>query len=171
MKTLPMLLMLSACASAPAAQTERSSTATGWEQAAAMDARAPIPLTPRMAEHQKQNMRDHLLAVSEIVAGLGTSDWPAVQRAAARLGSSPQSTRMCEHMAGGMEAFAQQGIAFHATADGVVEAATLRDRDATLRALGDTLSACTSCHAAYRQEVLSEEGYRAATGQAPPYAR
>jgi DNA-binding MarR family transcriptional regulator len=35
-----------------------------------MDTRAPVPLLPMMANHQKQNMRDHLVAVQEIVAAL-----------------------------------------------------------------------------------------------------
>ena len=39
-----------------------------------MDKRAPVPLLPMMANHQKQNMRDHLLAVQEIVVALAIED-------------------------------------------------------------------------------------------------
>ena len=38
-----------------------------------MDTRVPVPLLPMMANHQKQNMRDHLHAVQEIVGAVGVS--------------------------------------------------------------------------------------------------
>ena len=165
MRSIPILLTLLAC------QVEAPPPAppppSAWVEAAAMDPRTAVPLTPRMAEHQKQNMRDHLRAVQEIVTGLGTSDWPAVEAAAARLGSSPQSAMMCEHMGAGAEGFTERGLAFHTTADGLGLAAGAQDREAVLSALSATLGACTSCHESYRQEVVSESDYQAKTGQAP----
>ena len=113
-------------------------------------------------------MRDHLAAVQEIVAGLSTEDWPAVEGAAGRLGSSPQSTMMCEHMGAGAPGFTERGLAFHATADGISAAATGKDKGAVLSALGETLAACTACHEGYRQEILTDAEYAEATGTAPP---
>ena len=48
-----------------------------------MDQRAPVPLLPMMAEHQKRNMRDHLIAVQEIVTALAAGDFAAVEQSAA----------------------------------------------------------------------------------------
>lgn len=59
-----MLILLSACAPAPAPPPPPP--ANPWADAAAMDKRTPIPLTPMMAEHQKGMMRDHLAAVAQI---------------------------------------------------------------------------------------------------------
>lgn len=103
-----------------------------------------------------------------MAAGLGP-DWPAIERAAAWLGSSPQSTMMCEHMGAGLPEFAERGIAFHATADGIGAAARAQDQAAVIRSLEDTLAVCTSCHAAYRQDVVSEAEYAAVTGAEPPH--
>lgn len=139
-----------------------------WADAAAMDKRAPIPLTPMMAGHQKEMMRDHLVAVQEIVAALAADDWAAIERSGARLGSSPQTTMMCEHMGAGAPGFTERGIAFHMTADRIGVAAAAKDEVAVVTALGDTLSACTACHDGFRQEIVTEAGYAAATGSAPP---
>lgn len=165
---LTLALALAACASAPEPQPAAPFPANAWVDAAALDKRTPIPLTPMMAEHQKGMMRDHLAAVQEIVAGLSTEDWPAVEGAAGRLGSSPQSTMMCEHMGAGAPGFTGRGLTFHATADGISAAATEKDKGAVLTALGKTLAACTACHEGYRQEILSETEYTASSGTAPP---
>lgn len=151
--TLALALLL-ACDPTPA-------PANPWAEAAALDTRAPVPLTPKMAEHQKANMRDHLLAVQQIVAGLATEDWTAIEQAASRLGSSPQSAMMCEHMGADAPGFTERGLAFHATADGIGLAARARDRAAALTALGHTLAACTACHDAYRQQLVSGPGHTA----------
>src|ERR1051325_11067706 len=53
-----------------------------------MDTRTSVPLVPMMANHQKQNMRDHLVAVQQIVAAVAANDLPAVEKAARRIGYS-----------------------------------------------------------------------------------
>jgi hypothetical protein len=60
-----LVFVLVGCATEPAPAPPPP--ADPWVDAAAMDKRAPIPLTPMMAEHQKGMMRDHLVAVQEIV--------------------------------------------------------------------------------------------------------
>lgn len=47
-----------------------SAQTTAVESLDKMDTRRPLPLLPMMANHQKLNMRDHLLAVQEIIAAL-----------------------------------------------------------------------------------------------------
>jgi cytochrome c556 len=109
-----------------------------------------------MASHQKQNMRDHLLAVQEIVRALASDDFAAVERAAARIGSSPETGQMCTHMGAAAPGFTEQALAFHDTADGIAVAARQRDRTRVLDRLGATLETCTSCHSAWKQRVVDE---------------
>jgi hypothetical protein len=120
-----------------------------------LDRRTPLPLLPMMAHHQKENMRDHLVAVQEIVSSAGSSDFEGVSRAAERLGSSPQMAQMCSHWGAGAPGFTEQALAFHRTADEIGAAARDRDQARVLAALGKTLSACTGCHATFKQRVVS----------------
>ena len=122
-----------------------------------MDGRTPVPLQPMMAWHQKQNMMDHLVAIQEINSGVAAEDWPKVEAAAARIGSSPQMKTMCEHMGKGADGFTELALEFHSRADTIGKAAEARDRLAVIKATGHTLEACTSCHAAYKQQVVSAD--------------
>jgi hypothetical protein len=109
-----------------------------------------------MANHQKQNMRDHLVVMQEIVAALVTDDYPAIEHAANRIGFSEQMGQMCTHMGAGAAGFTEQALAFHHTADGIVAAARARNRPGVLTSLSMTLQACTSCHAAWKQQIVDE---------------
>lgn len=124
-----------------------------------MDTRAPVPLLPRMAHHQKQNMRDHLVAVQEIVTAMTTDDFAAVERAAGRIGFSEQMGQTCTHMGAGAPGFSDLALNFHHTADAIGKAARRGDRVAVTAALGATLQTCTSCHAAFRQSVVDEAAW------------
>jgi hypothetical protein len=119
-----------------------------------------------MANHQKQNMRDHLRAVQEIVAAVGASDFDAVTRSARRIGYSEQMGQMCNHMGVGAPGFADQALRFHHTADKIAEAARTRDMPAVLTALNETLSTCTACHAAFKQRVVDETAWASLAGEA-----
>lgn len=55
-----------------------------------MDKRKPVPLSPKMANHQKQNMREHLEAVQAIVSGPGRDDFSTVEKAAKKIGYSEE---------------------------------------------------------------------------------
>jgi len=134
----------------------------------AMDQRRPVPLLPVMAHHQKENMRDHLAAVEEIVAALASDDFAGVERAAARIGSSPGMSQMCTHMGAGAPGFTEQALGFHRAADRILEAARERNRARVLTELGATLTTCTACHAAWKQQVVDEAGWQKATASAPP---
>lgn len=157
-------------ASAPVAPAPAEPPKTAGPHAAldALDGRKPVPLLPMMAHHQKQNMRDHLVAVQEIVAALAKDDFDAAAKAAGRIGFSEKMGMMCQHMGAGAPGFTERALAFHHSADGITKAAHEKDRAATLRALGDTLSTCTSCHATYKQAIVDEAGYAAASGSAAP---
>ncbi len=133
-----------------------------------MDTRVAVPLLPMMASHQKQNMRDHLLAVQEIILAAGRDDFAGVEKAASRIGYSPQMGQMCTHMGAGAKGFTEQALAFHHTADSIGTAARQHDRSAVMAALGNTLQACTGCHETYRQQVVDEATWTRITSMASP---
>lgn len=120
----------------------------------AFDQRQPLPLLPMMAHHQKQSMRDHLVAVQQITAASAERDFARVLRAARRIAYSEQMGRMCEHMGAAAPGFTEQALAFHRAADAIVEAAERQDTTAVLQALGSTLARCTACHETYKQQVV-----------------
>jgi hypothetical protein len=176
-----LLLLATACAaftgcsrgtSTPAPNAARHVANAETTSAAAaldgLDARKPVPLLPIMANHQKQNMRDHLAAVQEIVAALSTDDFAGAEQAAGRIGFSAQMSQMCTHMGAGAPDFTEQALAFHHTADGVAAAARDRDRGRALSELSATLKACTGCHATWRQQVVDEATWQRLTATAPP---
>lgn len=136
----------------------------------AMDSRKPVPLLPMMANHQKQNMRDHLDAVQAIVAALAVEDYPAIETAAGRIGLSEEMGQMCNHMGMGAPAFTEQALGFHRTADRIAVAAKARDRGQVLTELGATLATCTACHATWKQQVVDEPTWRGLTSASAPHA-
>jgi hypothetical protein len=133
-----------------------------------LDTRVAVPLLPMMANHQKQNMRDHLLAVQEIVLAAGSDDFAGVERAAGRMGYSEQMGQMCTHMGAGAPGFTEQALNFHHTADTITTAARQRDRAAVMRALGSTLQTCTGCHAVFKQSVVDEATWNRLTAMPAP---
>ena len=138
------------------------------QKLAMLDARVGVPLLPHMANHQKQNMRDHLLAVQEIVTAAAIDDFSAIELAAARIGYSEEMGQMCNQMGAGVTGFTEQALHFHRSADGIAAAARKRDSAAVLQALGRTLSTCTACHATYRQSVVDPAAWKALTTKAAP---
>ena len=145
-----------------------SATASATESLDRLDTRASVPLLPMMANHQKQNMRDHLVAIQEIVTALASDDFPTIERAASRIGFSEQMGKMCTHMGAGAPGFTEQALQFHHTADTITSAARTHDRGAVLAALSGTLRTCTSCHAAWKQQVVDEARWSQATSSPPP---
>jgi hypothetical protein len=141
--------------------------ARGENQAVAaldrLDSRAAVPLLPMMAQHQKQNMRDHLVVVQEIAAGLAVADFGAIERAAARIGFSESMGQTCTHMGAGAPGFAEQAIEFHQTADRITVAARARDGGRVLAEFAATLKTCTSCHAVWKQQVVDEPTWQRLT--------
>jgi hypothetical protein len=133
-----------------------------------MDTRTPVPLLPMMANHQKQNMRDHLVAIQEVVAALASDDYAAVEKAAGRIGFSEQMGQMCTHMGAGAPGFTDQALDFHHTADRIASAARERDQKQVLSELSATLRTCTSCHAGWKQQVVDEQAWKGLTATAPP---
>ena len=155
-------------ASASLCTPNATGRATAAEDLDRMDTRAQVPLLPMMAHHQKQNMRDHLVAVQEIVGALSRDDFAAVEEASARIGWSESMGQMCSHMGSGAPGFTEQATTFHRTADRIGEAARQGDRAKVLTELDATLKTCTSCHATWKQHVVDEAGWSEATSAEPP---
>jgi hypothetical protein len=95
---------------APHAPTREATPGGGPAALDEMDSRTPVPLLPMMANHQKQNMRDHLVAIQEIVQGVATNDFDVIEKAAKRIGYSDEMGQMCTHMGAGAPGFAEQSI-------------------------------------------------------------
>lgn len=171
---IPLLAISGACSLESQPSPAATSNAAAAPDAPAVDAldrmdtRIPVPLLPMMANHQKQNMRDHLVAVQEIVAALATDDFAGVERAAGRIGFSEQMGQMCTHMGAGAPGFTEQALDFHHSADRISTAAQDRDRTRVLKELSATLQTCTSCHAAWKQQVVDEPTWTRLTSSAPP---
>lgn len=169
---LSITLSLIACGrpepepAAPAAAPAEHAPASTSSGLQVPDARAPVPLLPQMAAHQREQMRDHLLVVQEVTSAMAREDFDAAARSAARLGTSESMTAMCTHMGAGAPGFTERALDMHRRADVVAEAARAGDRAATLEALAGTLSACTSCHAAYREEIVDPVRWTELTGGA-----
>ena len=134
-----------------------------------MDKRTSVPLLPMMAQHQKQNMRDHLSVVQEIASALAVRDFDPVRGAAARIGFSEQMGQMCEHMGAGAPGFTALALEFHHAADRIADAAKLKNSEAVLEALDTTLRRCTSCHRTYKQQLVDEPTWVALTKSAAPH--
>ena len=125
----------------------------------AYDQRRPLPLLPMMAAHQREQMRGHLEAVQALTGALAAEDWAAAEAAALQLGTSPQMEQTCTHMGAAAEGFTEQALAFHQRADEIAAAVRAHDSAASLRALSRTLQDCTTCHATWRQEIVSQAEY------------
>jgi cytochrome c556 len=144
----------------------RAEEHSGMMSQSAGDTRKPLPLPAMMAEHQKQNMREHLAAIQAIIAAIGRDDMDAVAKAAARIGYSGAMGQMCEHMGAAAPGFTAMALDFHHTADTIGEAARRGDRAGVLSSLDRTLQTCVGCHATYRQEVVDEETWKRLTAAA-----
>jgi hypothetical protein len=161
------LALMSACTRETSPAPEEISIAEMPPSAAEtidrMDMRTPVPMVPMMANHQKENMRDHLFAVQEIVLALASDDFAAVERAAGRIGFSEERGQMCTHVGAAAPGFTEQALAFHHTADRIAIAARERDRVRVLGELGATLETCTSCHSTWKQQVVDEATWQSLT--------
>jgi len=146
---------------------ERGSLHQVQPDAASPDSRLPLPLLPHMAQHQRQNMRDHLAAVQEIIAAVSLSDFAGVAKASARIESSEQMQRMCSHMGMGAPGFTEMALNFHHTADTIGAAARKGDQKEVLKALSATISTCVKCHETYRQQVVDEATWSRLTAAKP----
>ena len=120
------------------------------------DPRKKIDMPDMMQNHMKQNMRDHLLALSEIQEALGASQFgKAADIAEQRLGMSSLDAHGAAHMAPFMPREMQDiGTEMHHAASRFAVSVRNAEVNGDLRPAMTDLSKvsrqCVACHAAYR---------------------
>jgi len=122
----------------------------------AADPRQHVELPPMMQEHMLGNMRDHLLAISEIQAALAAGKFDqAANIAEHRIGMSSLQVHGASHMAPFMPKPMQAiGTEMHRAASrfaiAATNAATSNDIKPALAQLAHVTRQCVACHSSYR---------------------
>jgi hypothetical protein len=116
------------------------------------DQREMVELPPMMQEHMLANMRDHLAALTEILAKMAAEDWDgAAHTAEFRLGMSSLESHGASHMAKFMpESMRAAGTEMHRAASRFALRAQEGESLPAMEALSEVTAACVACHAAYR---------------------
>ena len=120
------------------------------------DSRQPVSMPAMMQEHMRANMRDHLLAISEIQVALASGHYDAAAEIAEkRLGMTSLDAHGARHVAGFMpEGMQAIGTAMHHAASRFAvtaqEAAVTSDLPRALGGLAEVTRQCVACHAGYR---------------------
>jgi len=116
------------------------------------DARSLVQLPEMMQQHMMSNMRDHLVAINEILISMTKGDFEkAAEIAEYRLGMSSLESHGASHMAKFMpEGMRQAGTAMHKAASRFALKAQEEDVSSAYNALSEVTSACVACHSGYR---------------------
>lgn len=124
-----------------------SSTAIAEE-----DKRQFVEMPEMMQKHQLKNMRDHLMAINEILMSMGQGELDkAADIAEARLGMSSLSTHGASHMAMVIpKEMGAIGTSMHRAASRFALKAQEGDALPAYKALQEVTAACVACHAGYR---------------------
>ena len=124
--------------------------------------RTPIDLPPMIHDQFLANMRDHLLAVSEIQTALGAGQFKkAADIASSRLGLKAPSSAACrmkkanstmaDPLAKYMPpAMHKIGFQMHTAADHFADVANSKDYKEAIGALALVTKQCASCHANFK---------------------
>ena len=116
------------------------------------DAREFVQLPEMMQQHMMSNMRDHLVAINEILITMAKGDFEeAAEVAEYRLGMSSLESHGASHMARFMpEGMRRAGTAMHKAASRFALKAQEEEVLPAYNALAEVTSACVACHSAYR---------------------
>ncbi|MEP9348025.1 hypothetical protein [Xanthobacter sp. KR7-225] len=150
------LALLCAMAAAQAPLDHANGPAAHAAPAAASDPRALVPMPQPLAQHMLANMRDHLAALQEIQAHLGTGQMDVAARIAeTRLGFSSLGLHGAHEVARFMPPGMQDaGSAMHKAASRLAlvttDAAATGEMAPVFSALAAVTGACVGCHAGYR---------------------
>lgn len=125
----------------------------------AADNRELVKMPATMQEHMLESMRDHLVALDEILASVSAEKFDEASKVAeARLGMSSFELHGASHMAAYMPKPMQEaGGALHRAASRFAIAARNADMDRSYPAMKDLMgalsemtTACNGCHVGYR---------------------
>ena len=124
----------------------------GWHPAALSDDRQLVELPDMMRTHMLANMRDHLVAIDEILEHLANDELEAAADVAeTRLGFSSLESHGASHMAQFMpREMAAAGTRMHRAASQFARTAQEGEALPAYRKLRDITAACVECHAGYR---------------------
>lgn len=116
------------------------------------DPRELVQLPEMMQQHMMSNMRDHLVAVNQILINMASGELEkAAEVAESRLGMSSLESHGASHMAKFMpEGMRQAGTSMHRAASRFSLKAQEGEVLAAYNALAEVTSACVACHSAYR---------------------
>jgi len=116
------------------------------------DKREFVQLPAMMQEHMLSNMRDHLVALNEILSRMSAGDLDgAAQTAESRLGMSSLESHGASHMAKFMpESMRSAGTNMHRAASRFALSAQEGETSIAYKALSEVTAACVACHSAYR---------------------
>jgi hypothetical protein len=120
--------------------------------AADEDTRQMVQLPEKMQQHMMSNMRDHLMAINEILLNMADGEWDhAAEIAEWRLGMSSLESHGARHMAKFMpEEMRSFGTNMHRAASRFALKAQEGEASPAYAALAEVTSACVACHSAYR---------------------
>ena len=111
-----------------------------------------VKLPELMQQHMMSNMRDHLVAINEILINMANGQVDkAAEVAESRLGMSSLKSHGASHMAKFMpEGMQQAGTGMHRAASRFALKAQEGELLPAYGALSEVTSACVACHSAYR---------------------
>ncbi len=116
------------------------------------DGRKLVQLPEMMQQHMMSNMRDHLVAINEILIKIANGAFEeAAEIAEYRLGMSSLESHGADHMAKFMpEGMRQAGTTMHKAASRFALKAQEEEVLPAYKALSEVTSACVACHSGYR---------------------
>jgi hypothetical protein len=116
------------------------------------DTRVLVEMPKMMQQHQLANMRDHLMAINEILMNMGEGKLDeAAEIAEKRLGMSSLSSHGASHMGKVMpKAMGMIGNSMHKAASRFALKAEEGEALPAYKALQEVTAACVACHAGYR---------------------
>ena len=122
------------------------------QSATSNDSRTLVELPEMMQAHMLSNMRDHLVAINEILVYLGSGELDkAAETAEYRLGMSSLESHGASHMAKFMPTgMRQAGTAMHKAASRFALKAQEGELLDAYKALSEVTSACVACHSGYK---------------------
>ena len=116
------------------------------------DSRQLVQLPEMMQQHMMSNMRDHLVAINEILLNMSNGEMDqAAEIAEQRLGMSSLRSHGANHMAKFMpQAMRDAGTSMHQAASRFSVIAQEGELQPAYKMLSEVVSACVDCHTGYR---------------------
>jgi hypothetical protein len=154
MRHWPLLAALALGAAAQAAQESADATTAAVPE----DGRQAVAMPPLQRALLREEMIQHTATVQQLVDLLGKGELARAAEIAERdLGLSSMGKHAARTRGMGPGRFFPQpmrsvGIGMHEAASRFADVAREGDSEAALQALSPVLSACVSCHSAYRLE-------------------